>query len=209
MALVKHVTCADDASFETPVVGPAWTKSGTPTYDGTFGGLNLSSSSGWFTTFDQSPASIGFTFKAGFGSGDNTKHDILYDKQQGGYLSIHKETDNKIHVMIWDYGATNSQYLDSAFNLDGWESGDEIEIGIALDNGQSGDLKMRLFINGVEQEFSSSSGGGGFNGSGIGITTGGYTNVSGAIKDLKFWDEYKTDWGGTPPVEDDPSQFIN
>jgi hypothetical protein len=184
----QWVLCDSDDSFTAPKLGPAWTKVGTPTYSvAKFGnGQDCKDLNNWYTTFDQTKASISFIFKAGYNYNDNINHDILYDRQLGGYFAVTKTSTNKIEVIIWNYptGTTYAYYI---FNLDtGFTSGDNIGILITFDNSASAD-KIKLYIDGVPQSVSAIIADGSFAGSGLNVNLGGYANPLGVIDNVMIW----------------------
>jgi hypothetical protein len=182
-----YVTGADDAAWEIPELGSAWTKVNTPTYS--YDGLDLSANNAWYSTFGFDPAtsSMSFKFRSGFNWNDSSNHDLWYDKQLGGFLAITKTSANKIQVIIWNY-PTGSTYSNYYFNVDtAFASGDVVHVAILADNSGAAGQKIKLYINGTSQSVSSNSDGN-FSGTNLGITSGGYNSPSGVVKHLQIYD---------------------
>jgi hypothetical protein len=192
--LLEFCRCGSDADFLNPVVGTAWTKAGTPTYNTCkWGNGQITSASNYWSKY----VAVGlqkfsFTFSCKPTSNNVTDTGFIGDAI-GGYAGILLQFTGKLNVNIGNVISYPKGCVPYFFNTNAWSGGDIIDLAILFDATASAGNKIKAYQNGADLGAPSSYteySGGDWSAVGVGVNVrigyGAYTNN--IIDNFKVWD---------------------
>jgi len=150
--LLEHTRAGSDGDFLIPVIGTAWTKTGTPTYEAAKWGNGVRTKVGygqdsWSKLISNGSNILSITCSIKVDNDQSTNIGVFYDTI-GGYSDFFM-SGGKLYVYITTPTSTPYGVFGYVFDLPTWSAGDILDFCFLIDCTAGAGLKCKCYVNGV------------------------------------------------------------